>query len=233
MQPNYINVPQFVWYRWGSGTITSLLCTWGVGAKSASVCIVQVRYSFGITVQYRQIGEEDSLALSLCVQVFVCTNVCACVYYCLAHVHAYTTDHTNHTTHTLRFLDSGVFLPGSIWSAESTATSQSSQISRSGLLNLSQSLQDLLKHCWVPLGGWGQKGGAWEMCRHIQMCVYTCKRNTILRVPCICRVTMWPHLRPALPQIFPPSPLCTWVCVWGEKGHRWWNTYIIYTVLWL
>ena len=222
--------------RWGSGTITSLLCTWGVGAKSASVCIVQLRYSFGITVQHGQMGEEDGFSSrSMHASVCVCVHECVCLCVLLSCAHACIHHRPHHTTHTLtRFLDSGVFLPGSIWSAESTATSQSSQISRSGLLNLSQSLQDLLKYCWVPLGG-GDKRVGLEKCADTFRCVCTHVNGAQFYVCLAFAVWLCDLIwDPPYHKHFPPlhhAP--AWVCVWGEKGHRWWNTYIIYIVLWL
>ena len=93
----------------------------GALGQSHSCCAseggeVKVRYSVGhvilyITVQHRQVGEEDdfhSLFACLC----VCTDACTCVHFCLVHLHACMHHRPHHTTHSLtRFIDSGVCLP--------------------------------------------------------------------------------------------------------------------------
>ena len=72
-----------------------------------------------------------------------------------------------------------------------------------GLLHLCQSLQDLLKYCWVTLGGGRDKGvGLSDAYTHSCACTYTCKQNTILHAPC-CVTSCETHCTTNMPP--PPS----------------------------
>ena len=134
------------------------------GAKSASVCIVQVRYSFGITVQHKQMGEEDGFSsLSMCASVCVHECVCLCVLMSCA---CASIHHRPHHSHTQIFRQWCVFTRQYMKCGEHHHLTEQSDLT--GLLHLSQSLQHLLKYCWVPLRGGDKRVGLERcVCTHV------------------------------------------------------------------
>ena len=126
-----------------------------------------------------------------------------------------TTPH--HTTHLPD--DSGVFLYTRQYMTCGEHHHFTEQSNLNGLLHLCQSLQDLLKYCWVPLGG-RDKGLELEQCADAFKCVCmcTCKWNTILHVPCICHVTSC-ETHPTTIATMSPSSHHAPVCLVGG-GYR-------------
>ena len=135
------------------------------------MCIVQVRYSFGITVQHKQIGEEDSFS-SLSMRASVCVHECVCLCVLLSCTCAciHHRPHQPHHSHTQIFRQWCVFTRQYMECREHRHLTEQSDLT--GLLHLSQSLQDLLKYCWVPLGG-GDKRVGLERCADTFRCVCT------------------------------------------------------------
>ena len=156
-----------------------------------------------ITIQHRQIGEEDDFRC-----VHKCMYMCAflsCAHACIHHRPYYTISHhpLTHQIYRQWCVCTRQFM-------ECREHHLTEQADLKVLLHLCRSLQDLLKYCWVTLGVRDKGVGLSDAYTHSCACTYTCKQNTILHAPC-CLTSCETHCTTTM-----PIPSCTQVC--GEEG---------------